>query len=275
VQRVAEVIFITILTIISLHYLKDLLYSSAISICNGEFMVILFGNKKGGVWKSLTAINLAGVAANLGMKVCIIDADTNESSNNFLRRRNETNSRLESEGKAPYPFIKGELKRPEDTLNKDVQALDKDYDLVIVDTGGYENQAFKTAIQVADIVYLPYQPCQVDIEQLAPTIKVISETESFIRNVYPDFEIDSRLLITGADHNSRDLVKDAKEVSKSLLPWCSISGSPISVVKAVKTCQDDGLTLSDIKHPRRAMYELLLDEALGKRPVAIKRGEHG
>lgn len=238
-------------------------------------MVIVFGNKKGGVWKSLTAINLAGAAANKGMRVCIIDADTNESSNNFLRRRNETNSRLEAEGKATYPFIKGELKRPEDALNKDIQALDKDYDLVIVDTGGYENHAFKTAIQVADIVYLPYHPCQVDIEQLAPTVKVIAETEAFIKNVYHDFEIDSRLLITGADHNSRDLVKEARNVSKSLLPWCSISGSPISVVKAVKTCQDEGLTLSDIKHPKRAMYELLLAEAMNERTVAIKRGEHG
>lgn len=234
-------------------------------------MVVVFGNKKGGVWKSMTCMNLAGVAANLGMSVCIVDADTNESINNFLRRRNKTNQERESRGEAPYPFIKGELKRPDDILNKDLQNLDKLYDLVLVDTGGYENQAFKTAIQVADCVYLPFLPCQVDIEQLAPTVKVISQTETFISGVVPNYSIDARLLITGAEHNSRDLVKDAKEVAKGLLPWCSISGIPISVVKAVRTGQDSGLTLSDMKHQKRAMYEMLLDEVLGKRTVAIQR----
>lgn len=235
-------------------------------------MVVVFGNKKGGVWKSMTCLNVAAAAANIGLRVCVVDADTNESINNFLRRRNDHNRKLESNGQKNFPFIKGELKRPDDILNKDLQTLDEHYDLVLVDTGGYENQAFKTAIQVADIVYLPFLPCQVDLEQLAPTVKVISETESFIKGLVPGYSIDARLLITGADHNSRDLVKDARDVCMSLLPWCSLSSSSISFVKAVRTAQDSGLTLADIRHAKRAMYEILLDEILGKRKVAILRG---
>lgn len=232
-------------------------------------MVIMLGQKKGGVYKSMTALNLAGVAAQRGHRVCMVDADTNETVNNFLRRRNARNENVAENLRAP--FIKSELKRPDDSLARDLQDLDKHYDYVIVDTGGYENNAFKTGLQVADIVYLPYQPCTVDIEQLAPTVKVIKETEDFIQCHYDNFSIDARLLVTGVDQHSNDLMLEARTISEKLLPWCSISSAVIKTVKAVRTGQDEGLTLADLRHSKRAMYEMLLDEIDGKRRVFCER----
>lgn len=236
-------------------------------------MVIMFGQKKGGVFKSLTALNLAGIMAQRGNRVCIVDADTNETSNNFLRRRNARNDAVQLNAKAP--FIKSELKRPEDSLARDLQDLDQHYDYVLVDTGGYENVAFKTGLQVADIVYLPFQPCTADIEQLAPTVKVIKETEDFIRCHYPDFSIDARLLVTGVDQHSNDMMREARTIAEQLLRWCSISSAVIKTVKAVRTGQDEGLTLADLRHPKRAMYDLLLDEIDGKRRVFCERIKQG
>lgn len=236
-------------------------------------MVIVFGQKKGGCQKSMTCLNLAGVLANKGLRVVVVDADTNETSNSFLRRRNEYNSKVPEDKK--LPFIKSELKRPEDRINADLQDLDKHYDYVIVDTGGYENNAFKTSLHVADIVYLPFQPCYADIEQLAPTIKVIKETEDFVSSHFPDFEIDARLIVTGVDQHSKDRMVEARELSKDLLPWCSISNATISMVKAVRDGQQDGKTLADLKHPKRAMYEILLAEIEGSRELFCKREKIG
>lgn len=233
--------------------------------------IVVFGNKKGGCGKSITAVNLAGAAAHRGKSVCIVDTDTNETCNSYIRRRNLTNEELVEKGLEPYSYIKSEVKKPDDTIALDLQQLEKSYDLVIVDTGGYENRAFKTSIQVADVVYLPFNPCRSDMEQLLPTVKVIKETEEYIRDIRPDYSIDARLLIALTDHNSIDLIKEAKQITKPLLTWCGMSNVVVQTVKKVKTIQDDGLTLSDIKHPKRAMYELLLAELLGERNLASNR----
>lgn len=234
---------------------------------------IVFGTKKGGAWKSLTTLNLAGAMANRGYRVCVVDTDTNETSDAFLRRRNQYNEQQSQLNRPTVPFIKSELKRPTANVGPDLVDLDKTYDYVLVDTGGYENNAFKTAVAVADIVYMPFLPCQADIEQVAPTLKVVSEIEQNMRMAYPDYEIDTRLLITGVDQYSKDLMVEAKAMVQALLPYASISGCTIGSVKKVRTVQDDGLTLSDIKHPKRAMYDLLLEEILGERDVAMVRQE--
>ncbi|MCU4675593.1 ParA family protein [Catenovulum sp. 2E275] len=234
-------------------------------------MVITFGNKKGGVWKSTTLLNTACVAAHKGYRVCVVDADTNETSNTYLRRRNETNSERLKQGIEEYPFIKSELKRPDDSVGKDLQALDENYDYVFVDTGGYENKAFTSAIQVSDVIYMPFQPCQVDMDQLVPTLKVIIDTEDMVSELISDYMIDARLLVVGADHNSKDLVMDAKAVSKHLESHASLSSATITVVKKMKKIQDEGLMLADIKHPKRSMYEILFDEIQGKRKLTHNR----
>ncbi len=233
--------------------------------------IIVFGNKKGGVGKSLTGINLAGVMANRGDRVCIVDADTNETANSYLRRRNDHSAKLEALGKPPLAFIKSELKRPDDSLTRDLKALSAHYDYVIVDTGGYENNAFKTALPVADIVYIPFLPSLVDVEQIVPTLSVIRQVESTLKTIVPEYQIDVRLIITIVEAQSLDLFREAREACKNLLDFCSISGCMIKRVKAIRQLQSDGLTLADVKHKSRASFELLLDEIDGKRKVKLGR----
>lgn len=235
-------------------------------------MVITLGMAKGGVWKSTVAMNIAGVLANRGKSVCIVDSDTpRETCNNNVRRRNEYNERQRAKGKQTVPEIHCQIKRPEDRLNKHLEKLDEDFDYVLVDTGGYENNAFKSAVAVSDLIYLPFFPCTDDMDNLVPTLNVIIETEGFIRNAYPDQYIDARLIVTGSDHNSNDLLVEALEFSRDLLPYTSISSAVIQRTKKVVTLKDNGLTLADVKHPKRSMFELLVDEINGDRDVKYKR----
>jgi len=254
--------------------------------------IVVFGNKKGGVGKSMTALNLSGAIISRAIRqdldtsksVVIVDADTNETIVNYIRRREAFNEKYKSLHGQELPFIKVELRRPDDSLTRDLVALDNIYDYVIVDTGGYENKAFKSAVGVADAVYLPFQPAQVDIEQLIPTLFVIKGVEDNYRDIRGDdnFTIDARLLLTLVEHGSRDLFSEAKEVCKQLLDFASISGVSIPKVKAVCKIQDSGLTLFDPQpnkdktkfsspHVKRAAFDLLLAEIDGERPVEVKR----
>jgi cellulose biosynthesis protein BcsQ len=233
--------------------------------------IIVFGNKKGGVGKSVSALNLAGVIANRGQTVCIVDADTNETANSYLRRRNNNSAKLEAAGKPPLAFIKSELKRPNDTLTRDLKELSNHYNYVIVDTGGYENNAFKTAVPIATVIYIPFRPSLVDVEQIVPTLTVIKQIESTLQSIQPEYAIDVRLMITNVESHSLDLFIEARKACESLLDFCSISSCMIKQVKAIGKLQNDGLTLTDVKHKSRSLFELLLDEIDGKRKVKLAR----
>lgn len=254
--------------------------------------IYVFGNKKGGVGKSITTINLAGAIIYRAMRlghdvetsVVIVDADTNETCVNYIRRREAFNEKMKAIDGTVLPFIKVELRRPEDSLTRELIALNKIYDYVLVDTGGYENNAFKTSVGVSDAVYLPFQPAQVDIEQLIPTLFVIKGIEENYREIRgdEDFRINSRLILTLVEHSSRDLFNEAKDVCTQLLDYASISGVSLPKVKAVCKIQDLGLTLFDPQpnkskdklmspHPRRGAFDLLLDEIDGKRLLEVNR----
>jgi len=243
-------------------------------------MIILFGNKKGGCTKSITLVNTAGVAVNAGYKVCIVDADTNETLNRYIRRREATSEKRTNDGLEPLPYIKVEIRRPEDSLIRDLRELDNLYDYVFVDTGGYENKAFVSSVGAADVVYMPFQASQADIEQVIPTLKVLSDTENSMHMIDNlDFEIDCRLLVSNVDHHSKDMLGQAREACKSLLHQASISSCVIAHTKEVRKIQDSGVTLSDKvftggrAHPKRAMYEMLFDEIRGTRKVMHKRNQ--
>ena len=244
--------------------------------------IICLGNKKGGVGKSLTTLNTAGAMVarairqgrNPENEVCIVDADTNESIINYIRRREAYSEKLVAEGMEALPFIKVELRKPDDNLTRDLKALEKIYKYVLVDTGGYENKAFKSTLTVADVVYMPFQPSQVDIEQLIPTLFVAKQIEENMQvSADEDFEIDARLLITKVDHHSKDLLVEAKQTCKKLLPFASISSVTIPTIKKINSIQESGLLLSDaqVMHPKRAVFDQLLDEIDGKKAVAFKR----
>lgn len=234
--------------------------------------IVLMGQKKGGVGKSFTAYNAAGVIANQGKSVCIVDADKNQSLFNAVGRRNKYSEKIEQAGHEPVPYIQCVSKDSEDTLTRELQQLAMMYDFVFVDTGGMENDAFKSAIPVADKIFLPFQACRADLEQLAPTIKVIMDIERYVQVTNPDYKIDARVLCALTLHNDRELFVEALETVKSLLPYVSVSGSVIKFVKKVRKLQDFGLTLSDVKDTKRAQYELFVDEILDLRRPRYERG---
>jgi cellulose biosynthesis protein BcsQ len=227
--------------------------------------IVIFCSKKGGVGKSATTVNLAGVAANAGFSVLVVDADKNASANNWLTRREEQRERL------GLPVIHFVTRGPDDMLTRYLDEERGKFDFVFVDTGGYENMAFKSAVGVADIVIIPFQPTVSDVDQITKTLNVVVGYEAIARQKNPGFTIDVRLLpmLVSTSNNNRFLRQ--RERCKALLPYCSISSSIIKRTEGVPNAEERGLTVSDIKDKSRALFELLLDEVKGVRSVKFAR----
>ena len=84
-------------------------------------MILSVTSLKGGVGKSTIAQNLAVCLAHNGYKVCIADADSNQSSLRWSSLRNEELVRIPAFGV------------PEKTLGANVKQLAADYEIVIID----------------------------------------------------------------------------------------------------------------------------------------------
>ena len=240
--------------------------------------VIVIGGKKGGVGKSTLAVNIAALLANQGYKVSIMDCDTNRTCKTWIDYRNEYRSSLEENGKpCNIPYIKPEIKDPSQNIRADLIECAKDYDYIIIDTGGYENKAFKSAVVAADMIYIPFAPSDADMQQIVPTLSVIKSLEDNLKALEGEhINIDVRLLLARVTHSSKQEKMEAKELCKDLLSHASLSSALIPEKKKFKTLYGEGLGICDrkpngSKHEGSACIELLVDEIKGERSVELAR----
>lgn len=227
--------------------------------------VIVLNIEKGGTGKSTTAINLAIVAAYQGMRVIVIDGDPTKTSVNHFNDRNDEIERRREAGESEIPFIKAEYHAPNVNIRPIVVDLKKDFDLIIVDTLGGQSSLFKSVIQLADLILIPVQTDIKAMRQLAPTLEVISGVEENIQlnPGYEDYEIDVRIMFNQAKKGTKahtsallmaSVLRENLTFTKTIIPDIQELRSFDNAIR--------GLSLSDIKHPKRACYELLLRELL-------------
>lgn len=160
-------------------------------------MIILFGSQKGGVGKSTIATNVATELARRGHDVMLVDCDPQKTASNWAQRRAEA-------GMEPAVHI------VEKTGNVRATALDlaERYDYVIMDAGGHDNQALRTALTAADIIYTPTRPSQADLE----TMGFMSELIQTARDFNPGLA--ARAVISLAPTNP--MINEAKEAQEFL-----------------------------------------------------------
>jgi chromosome partitioning protein len=126
-------------------------------------MIITVGSTKGGVGKSTISCNLAVLAALKGQSVLLVDADTQGSSISFRASR-ETDDIQAIQITTP-------------TIHKDLSQFA--HDLKIVDAGGRDNKAFRSAIMAADLLIIPCLPSSVDFWAASDVIEILDEARSF------------------------------------------------------------------------------------------------
>lgn len=128
-------------------------------------MMVLVGNTKGGVGKSMMAVNLAAARAASGRKVWLVDGDVQASSLCWSTLRSEQ----DLPGIACSHYTDGK------TLRAQVLQQQGDYDDIVFDCGGYDSPTLRAAMILADTLVIPFQPRAFDTWSLDKMASIIDE----------------------------------------------------------------------------------------------------
>jgi chromosome partitioning protein len=113
-------------------------------------MVLSITNLKGGVGKTTVSVNIATALAHRNYKVCIVDTDLQQTSS--VR----WSGQRDDDAKRVPVFAVGEK------LNKEVEALNKDYQVVIIDGTPQLSELASRTILASDVVIVPISPSGYD-----------------------------------------------------------------------------------------------------------------
>ncbi len=143
--------------------------------------VITLATSKGGAGKSTLSRNLAAHWTNIGMRVAIIDADPQGS----------IIGRHDPEGPLKDLTV---LAEPEESVGSLINDIKKDFDFVVVDTGGFRNRTTVRALISTDLALIPLKPSADDVAGALATHNLINElNKTPERNARP---IKYRMIIT-------------------------------------------------------------------------------
>lgn len=158
-------------------------------------MIISTQQQKGGAGKTTLAIHLATALALEGQRVMLIDADPQGSALDWASFR-ERDSLITVVG----------IPRP--TINREVRALAKDYDSIVIDTPPRLADVARASMVVSNLVVLPVQPSPYDCWSLADTIKLVREAQSLNDTLQAVIVVNRRIAKSAI---GRDVIETLKE----------------------------------------------------------------
>jgi len=123
-------------------------------------------NQKGGCSKTTLSLNLAAAMAAEGRKVLLIDADPQQTSQDWAAVRT-----------IPPTFQVIGLSKP--VLHRDLPTLSKDYDDVVIDGAPRNYEVARSAIASADMILIPVQPSGADFWASRETVQLVKESNAF------------------------------------------------------------------------------------------------
>ncbi len=205
-------------------------------------MIISFLNQKGGVGKTTLAIHVADALARRNYKVLLIDADPQGSALDWAAAR-------QSE---PLFAVAG---LPKASIHKELPALSKGFDIVIIDGPPRVYDVARSAIMASDLVLVPVQPSPYDVWAAKEIIDLMTEAAVFKPSLKTAFTINRKIVNTAL---GRDVVE-------------ALADYPIPVMKT-SVCQRvalaesaaQGLTVFEMSSNSSAKRELngLVDEIM-------------
>jgi len=140
-------------------------------------MRIGVSNLKGGVGKTTIAQNLAVCFAHMDYKVCIVDTDTNQNSLSWYGVRD-----------VDLPNITVVGATDPKALNKTVDSLHHDYDIVVIDGTPSLSEMTTRIILASDILLIPIRPGAHDFRTMNEFFQRYEQAKEF-RDDIPAFFI--------------------------------------------------------------------------------------
>ncbi|WP_165791929.1 AAA family ATPase [Thalassospira marina] len=130
--------------------------------------IILLGGQKGGTGKTTLATNLAALFAGMEWKTLLVNADNQKSLVTWNDQRSELGREtVERQGKTFNELTL--VSQFGKNLHKDVKKLTPQYNVAIIDAGGFDSAEFRSALLIADVLVSPLNASSFDtwtLEQL-------------------------------------------------------------------------------------------------------------
>ena len=143
-------------------------------------MIVGVLNQKGGVGKTTVAVNLASCFSRSGQQTLLVDADPQGSALAWSGAR-----QIDAE------FVVVGMAKP--TLHREIPALAKNYDIVVIDGAARVNELGRAAIMASDLVLIPVQPSPYDVWAAADTVQLIREARQFKESLRAAFLINRKI----------------------------------------------------------------------------------
>jgi chromosome partitioning protein len=157
--------------------------------------IITMATTKGGAGKTTIAQMITGEVHRQGYSVGVIDADPNGTLSSWLDA-------------APSMAIEHKQILDETKIVSEAKKLARKHDLVIIDTAGALSQTTIFAIGCADLVLVPVQLSQGDVDEAKKTFKLARSASQLA-----DREIPVRVVYTGYTPKTKLAKRVRKDVS--------------------------------------------------------------
>ena len=158
-------------------------------------MIIVVANQKGGCGKTTTSMNLAGVFAQRGMEVLLVDADPQGSA-------------MKWRGLSQGAFPVGVIALPMPVLDQELPRLAKKYDLVLVDSPPGMETITRSALVVADLAIVPLQPSPLDLWSGTEIVSLIRRAEQLNRGLVTRLLLNRKIQGTRLSRESVDALQE-------------------------------------------------------------------
>ncbi len=158
-------------------------------------MNIGFLNQKGGVGKTTLAVHVADALARQSRSVLLVDADPQGSSLDWAASR---------QGEPLFP-VAG---LPKASIHKELPALAKSYDTVIIDGPPRVYDVARSAIMASDLVLIPVQPSPYDVWAAKEIVDLIQEALVFKPTLKAAFVINRKIAKTALGRDVADALAE-------------------------------------------------------------------
>lgn len=132
-------------------------------------MIVALLNQKGGVGKTTLALNLAGVWAQQGKRITLIDADPQGSALDWSQQR----------AREGWPRLFGVIGLARDTLHREAPELARDADMIVIDGPPRVAALMRSALLASDLVLIPVQPSPLDGWASAEMLALVAEARIY------------------------------------------------------------------------------------------------
>lgn len=164
-------------------------------------MIILIGGEKGGTGKTTVATNLSACLASAGRDVLLVDADRQGTARWWCDRRQD------AEGVAAVQCVQRYGK-----LSGAVRDMASRFDDVVIDCGGQDSNELRSAMLVAEIMFIPVQASILDLVTLHHVAELVESAQ------VTNQELRAHVFISRAPTNQSSEEKAALKALGDVLP---------------------------------------------------------